>query len=128
VERVVYPGLESYTWRERALYYLEPVDGVRYFGGMISFYLKNADFNRTMRFLYYLNNHTHIQHKASLGGPIDSVESPLALSHAACDAEHNFRCGITNNNVRLSVGRVVSADFTISALNVALYAIKATII
>ena len=125
VERVVYPGLESYPQKENAVKYLEIIEGKQYFGGMISFYLKNADFLRTEKFLYYLNNHTHIKHKASLGGPVDSVESPHLLSHAACNPYDNFRCGITPNNVRLSVGHGRAAPVeTIMALDEALYVVN----
>ncbi|MBI3274079.1 MAG: PLP-dependent transferase [Candidatus Colwellbacteria bacterium] len=124
VERVVYPGLRSYSQHKNAMRYLETIDGKQYFGSMISFYLKNADYLHTMRFLYYLNNNTHIQHKASLGGPVDSIESPTGLSHAQYDPEHNLRCDITKNNVRLSVGRTVIPETTIAALDEALYAVN----
>lgn len=122
VERVVYPQMASYPYRANALRYIETFDGEQYFGGMISFYLKDADLPRTEAFLYYLNNHSHIQHKASLGGGIDSVESPLLLSHAACDSYNNFRSEITRNNVRLSIGRTANPDITMNALDEALYA------
>lgn len=123
IERVCYPGLASYPDRDSAVRYLESFDdGVQYFGGMISFYLKGADLPRTEEFLYYLNNHTGIKHKASLGGPVDSVESPLFLSHADCDSYDNFRCGITKNNVRGSIGRG-DPNKTIEALDEALAAI-----
>lgn len=124
VERVIYPGLESYPQKENAVKYLEIIDGKQYFGGMISFDLKNADFMRTEKFLYYLNNHTHIKHKASLGGLVDSVESPTLLSHAACDPYDNFRCGIARNNVRFSTGRSVSPEVTIAALDEALHTVN----
>lgn len=124
IERVVYPGLESYPQRANALRYLETFEGEQYFGGMISFYLKNADLPRTEKFLYYLNNNTDIQHKASLGGRIDSVESPLLLSHAACDPYDNFRSEITQNNIRSSTGRAAPADITMEAFDDALNAVN----
>ncbi|MBI2056220.1 MAG: PLP-dependent transferase [Candidatus Sungbacteria bacterium] len=110
VERVTYPGLGSYPQRANALKYLETIDGKKYHGGMVAFYLKNADFQRTMRFLYHLNNNSQIMHKASLGGSVYSVESPAGLSHATCDAVDNFQSDIKNNLVRFSSGRIV-ADF-----------------
>lgn len=124
IERVEYPGLESYPQKENAVKYLEIIDGKQYFGGMISFDLKNADFLRTEKFLYYLNNHTHIKHKASLGGLVDSVESPTLLSHAACDSYDNFRCGITRSKVRFSTGHSVSAEITIAVFDEALCAVN----
>ena len=107
VERVVYPGLESYPhYHDRALFYLGLLDdGERYFGGMIAFYLKDANLTKTQEFLYFLTQHTHIWNKASLGAPDDIVENPTRISHKKMSPELRQRCGITDNLVRFSAGR-----------------------
>lgn len=103
VESVIYPGAPDYPDREILLKHISPLNGKYYYGGMISFYVKgNAD--QTDEFLFYLDEHSHIQNKASLLGDKSSVEPARRLSHA-CFSESNAKaCKISDNLVRLSVG------------------------
>ena len=123
VAKVNYPGLAVDSENRNACKYFEKIDGEQYFGGMISFDLKQKGLEKTKAFLYGLNNNTHIIHKASLGGPTDSVESPYILSHSGYDVIDLKRCGIDINTIRLSVGRDHTPLETVTALNEALYSI-----
>ncbi len=115
VERVVYPGLPSYTgYPNGVLKYLEPIDGEFFFGGMVSFYLKTDDQEKVLDFLFAFGGF-----RASLGGPEDMMESPALLSHKGMDKDDRDRLGITANLIRLSVG-LGPVQKTISRLNDAL--------
>ncbi len=116
VEKVIYPGLNSYEFHAAADKHMQLINGEPYWGGMISFNLK-CDLEMTRRFLYELTNYTHIKFKASLAGPDDMIESPVLLSHRSMPPELRIQCGITDNNLRLSVGRRISPDDTIIALD-----------
>ncbi len=123
VERVIYPGLLSYPWRDRALQYINPIRGRQVFGGMISFSLKSKDLKTAKKFLYRLSADSHIQFKASLAGPDDMVESPALLSHRNLPERIRKRCGITDNLIRLSIGRLRSPAETMGALDRSLWAV-----
>lgn len=122
VEKVIYPGLQSYPHRPNILKYLELIDNEYFFGGMISFYIKDATSSETEALLYHLTAHTNIKYQASLGGPGNMIESPLLLSHRNMDAADAEKCGITKNNLRLSVG-LGDSDDTIRELDMAFWTV-----
>jgi len=122
IEKVIYPGLASYPQQETVLRYLEEINGQRYFGGVVSFYLKGAKNETTQAFLDYLTAHTSIQHKASLGGSDNMIESPLILSHKDYSPEDRLMCKLSENNVRFSVG-LGNPEETIEELNMALWTV-----
>ena len=99
VEHVMYPGLDSYLWKKNALKYIEPIDNGMYFGGMISFSLRDADLEDAKRFLYRLG-----WFQASLGGRGHNMaESAACLSHHSHTDEEREFYGIRDNAIRLSV-------------------------
>ncbi|MDP2676223.1 MAG: PLP-dependent transferase [bacterium] len=104
VERVIYPGLDSYEYKKNFKSHVKPIDGEMYYGGMIYFYIKGASEERTNKFLFYLNNNTSIPNKASLAGDVSSIESAYSLSHKGLSAEDKAKIGITPNSVRFSTG------------------------
>lgn len=120
VERVLYPGLHPNA--KSAAMNTRHFLGKPLYGGMVSFYLK-AYGNTTNRLLYYLTANTHIENKASLGGPDDMVENPYFLSHHNMTEEDKICCGITPNLIRLSVGRLRHPKHTVNALDKALRAV-----
>lgn len=117
VERVIYPGLASYPDRGQILRYISPLDGIRRFGGMVSFFLKTKNLEDARKFLFHLAANSHIEYKASLGGPDDMIESPWDLSHKRLGSAEKEQCGITPNLIRLSVGRIRGPQETMDALD-----------
>lgn len=120
VERVIYPGLASYPDRGQILPYIQPLGGTWRFGGMVSFFLKTKNLEDARKFLFHLAAHSHIEYKASLGGPDDMIESPWDLSHKRLGSAEKEQCGITQNLIRLSVGRIRSPQETMDALDFSL--------
>ncbi|MDP3963982.1 MAG: PLP-dependent transferase [bacterium] len=117
VEHVVYPGLDSYPFKKNALKYIEPIDNGMYFGGMISFSLRDADLDVAKRFLYRLG-----WFQASLGGRGHNMaESPACLSHHSHTSDERENYGIRDNDIRLSVSTEDAAK-TIKDLDKALRA------
>ena len=108
VRRVNYPGLESSPHHEVAT---DLLDG---FGGMISFYLSDAEMAE--RFLGRL---TIPIHAASLGGVETLVVRPSRSSHLGLPVQERERLGITDDLIRLSVG-IEDADELIADLAQAL--------
>ena len=125
VERVVYPGLPSYPDREKLLPYLEPIDGELCFGGMISFYLRGEGIEDAKNFLYWMTQHTHIGFMASMAGHEDKQQSAVLLSHKKMEPIHRIICQITDNQIRLSIGRE-PVKRTIAALKAGFRATIAT--
>ena len=93
VRKVNYPGLPSSPHREVARRLLEG------FGGMISFYLRDAAAAET-----FLDRLRIPVHAASLGGTESLVVRPSRSSHLGLPAAERERLGITDDLVRLSVG------------------------
>ena len=93
VRKVNYPGLEedpSHPFAARLF------SG---FGGMLSFYLEDAE--HAERFLESVRIPLHA---ASLGGVESLVVRPSRSSHLGLEAEDRQRLGITDDLVRVSVG------------------------
>ena len=95
VERVFYPGLESHPGHAIARRQM------RGFGGMLSFMLKENDFDAVRRFLPRLR---YAHAAANLGAVETIVGPPATTSHVECSPEERARMGIPESLVRYSTG------------------------
>ena len=94
VEKVLYPGLESFQYHKLAE---KQMSG---YGGMLSFYLKG----RELEAKSFLKNLQYISLAESLGGVESLIEQPFSMTHASIPEEERRRLGISENLLRLSVG------------------------
>ncbi len=95
VDRVYYPGLKSHPSHESA------VAQMRGFGGLITFTVKDADWEETSRIV----DAAKIPRiAASLGGVESLIEQPLVMSYYHCTPEDRVRFGIADNMIRMSCG------------------------
>lgn len=98
VEKVLYPGLDSFPQRELAKRLFKRGN----YGGMLSFEVKGGvEAGRTL-----LNNLKFIRLAASLGDCDTLIEHPASMTHTEffISREERMRAGITDGLVRLSVG------------------------
>ncbi len=100
VERVYYPGLESHPQHELAQ---QQQDG---FGAMLSFDVKDG---RPVAEKVCMNSKLY-DVGVSLGGIESLISFPVTMSHAAMSPEGRKAAGITEKNVRISVGLEHSED------------------
>ncbi len=95
IERVLYPGLPSHPYYEIAR------ETMRGFGGLITFYVKDADWRETANVV----DAVKIPRIApSLGGVESLIEQPLVMSYYQCTPEERCEFGIADNMIRLSCG------------------------
>jgi cystathionine gamma-synthase len=95
VERVYYPGLESHP------YYTVATEQMRGFGGLITFLVKDADWQQTAAIV----DATKLARIApSLGGVESLIEQPLVMSYYEVPPEDRRRFGIPDNMIRLACG------------------------
>ncbi len=109
VERVIYPGLSSYSQRELANRLLSG------YGGMVSFQVKGG--NEAARKL--MSKLQVIKEATSLGGVESLISMPTNTSHHHLSAEEKAELGIKPGLLRLSVG-IEDADDLIGDLDSAL--------
>ncbi|OED34879.1 cystathionine gamma-synthase [Chromatiales bacterium (ex Bugula neritina AB1)] len=110
VEQVFYPGLESHSGHTIAQ---QQMDG---FGGMLSFMLKQNDFNAVRQFVPRL----HFAHAAAnLGAVETTIGPPATTSHVECTAEERAAMGIPESLIRYSAG-IESVDDLLADLDQAL--------
>jgi cystathionine gamma-synthase len=110
VEKVFYPGLSSHPSHEIAK------RTMRGFGGLISFLVKDADWQQTARVV----DSAKIPRIApSLGGVESLIEQPLIMSYYSCTPEERVLFGIPDNMIRYSCG-IENADDLIADLDAAL--------
>jgi len=101
IERVYYPGLESHP------YYDVAKRTMRGFGGLVTFLVKNADWQQTAAVV----DAVRIPRIApSLGGVESLIEQPLVMSYYELPPADRQRFGIPDNMIRLSCGIENSAD------------------
>lgn len=100
VERVLYPGLDSFPGHELAKRQMQG------FGGMLTITVGDSGEHAT-RFVDRLRLFALAP---SLGGVESLVTQPLTLTHHAMGAAERARRGISDNMVRLSVGLEDPAD------------------
>lgn len=97
IVRVNYPGLASHPHHELAKKLFAP----GYFGGMISFEIKDAGKKEVFRFMEALEL---ILPATTLGDVYSLTLYPAMSSHRALSAEERAKVGISDRLVRLSVG------------------------
>ena len=97
IARVNYPGLASHPHHELARKLFTP----GYFGGMISFEIKDAGKKEVFRFMEALEL---ILPATTLGDVYSLTLYPAMSSHRALSAEERAKVGISDRLVRLSVG------------------------
>lgn len=95
IERVFYPGLESHENHEIALRQM------RGFGGVLSFTLKDNNFEAVSRFLPRLR---YAHSAANLGAVETIVGPPATTSHVECTPQEREAMGIPESLIRYSVG------------------------
>jgi cystathionine gamma-lyase len=94
IEKVIYPGLESFPQFQLAK---SQMDG---YGGIVSFYLK-ANLDKTKKFL---ENCQIFALAESLGGVESLIEHPAIMTHGSVDISVRKKLGILDNFIRISVG------------------------
>ena len=97
IARVNYPGLESHPQHELA----KRLFCTGFFGGMISFEIKNAGKEEVFRFMEALDL---ILPATTLGDVYSLTLYPAMSSHRALGPEERAKVGISDRLVRLSVG------------------------
>jgi cystathionine gamma-synthase len=95
IERVFYPGLGSHENHSIARRQM------RGFGGVLSFTLKDNDFDAVSKFLPQLR---YAHSAANLGAVETIVGPPATTSHVECTSEERELMGIPESLIRYSVG------------------------
>ncbi len=110
IEKVLYPGLESHRDYEIAR------TTMRGFGGLVTFFVKDADWRQTAKVV----DAVRIPRIApSLGGVESLIEQPLVMSYYECTEQQRREYGIPDNMIRLSCG-IENTDDLIDDLTQAL--------
>ncbi len=94
VEKVIYPGLNSFEQKKLAT---SQMDG---FGGIVSFYVK-GNLENTKKFLEKCEIFSLAE---SLGGVESLIEHPAIMTHGSVHQSKRKELGILDNFVRVSVG------------------------
>lgn len=95
VDKVYWPGFEGHNGHEVAKRQMKN------FGGMVSFTVKGAGFEKTADVVSALKVFTLAE---SLGGVESLAGHPASMTHASIPKEEREKVGVTDNLVRLSVG------------------------
>ena len=95
IEQVFYPGLTSHPGHAIAS------QQMRGYGGMLSFMIKENDFEAVRRFLPRLK---YAHSAANLGAVETIVGPPATTSHVECTSEERANMGIPESLVRYSTG------------------------
>lgn len=95
VEKVIHPGLPSHPQHKLSL--------SQTFGhsGMISFYIKDSNLDKSTKFLQALRVFTLAE---SLGGYESLAELPSVMTHASVPEEQRAALCINDSLIRISVG------------------------
>jgi cystathionine gamma-lyase len=95
VDKVIHPGLPSHPQHKLSL--------SQTFGhsGMISFYIKDSNLEKSTKFLQALKVFTLAE---SLGGYESLAELPAVMTHASVPVEQRDVLGINDSLIRISVG------------------------
>ena len=110
VEQVFYPGLSSHSGHTIAK---QQMHG---FGGMLSFMLKQNDFDAVRKFVPSLR---FAHAAANLGAVETTIGPPATTSHVECTAEERAAMGIPESLIRYSAG-IENPDDLIADLEQAL--------
>ena len=95
VETVYYPGLPSHPYHEVAR------RTMRGFGGLVTFLIKDADWQETARVVDAVKIP---RIGPSLGGVESLIEQPMVMSYFDYPPEQRAQFGIPDNMIRLSCG------------------------
>ena len=95
VEQVFWPGLASHPNHSIAASQMYD------FGGMLSFTVKNDDFNDTIKVVERLQVFTLAE---SLGGVESLACHPASMTHASIPKNERIKTGLLDSLIRLSVG------------------------
>jgi cystathionine beta-lyase len=95
VANVYWPGLKGHNGHEVAKRQMKK------FGGMVSFTIKDAGFEKTAEVVSALRVFTLAE---SLGGVESLAGHPASMTHASIPKEEREKVGVTDNLIRLSVG------------------------
>lgn len=108
VQRVTYPGLESFSQRDLALAQMRDIDGNFAPGSMVYFELKGNDdesYRRAVKLIDHLaSTALSVTLAVSLGQIRTLVEHPASMTHSAIPPEEQKSAGIAPGGVRLSIG------------------------
>lgn len=96
VEKVIWAGVESSPWYERAQKYLPKGPGA-----VLGFTLKDATLEQTRDFVDALKLHSNV---ANIGDVRSLVIHPASTTHAQLSTEELEKIGVYPNFVRLAVG------------------------
>ena len=96
VSRVLYPGLKNHPTHEIAKRLMP--NG---FGGMLSFEIRDGDFDSVSRFMQGAKD---IPFSPTLADPATTISHPATTSHRALSPEDRAKFGVTDGLVRLSIG------------------------
>lgn len=123
VDRVHYPGLESFPQHALAKKIMRDVNGEFAPGSMLYFVLKGEPkeaLARGKRLINYIGKNSYcVTLAVSLGQIKTLIEHPGSMTHAAIPAAHQVSAGIDPGGIRLSVG-IEDADDIIRDLKEAL--------
>ena len=103
VRHVYYPGFPDHPGHEIAK------KQMRYFGGMVSFDLKDDRFDHAVK---VLSNTKIFTLAESLGGVESLIGHPASMTHASIPREERLKVGLTDSLIRLSVGVEDVEDLT----------------
>ena len=95
VEKLFYPGLESHAYHGVAK------ETMRGYGGMVTFNVKDADWEQTAR---VVDAAKLARIAPSLGGVETLIEQPLVMSYMEFTPEERVGFGIDDNMIRLACG------------------------
>jgi cystathionine gamma-synthase len=115
VERVLYPGLESHPYHDLA------ARTMRGFGGLITFFIRDADWRETAR---VVDGVRIPKIGPSLGGVESLIEQPLVMSYWNYSPAERASFRIGDNMIRMACG-IEDADDLIADLEQALAAAPA---
>jgi len=101
VERVLYPGLASHPYHELA------VRTMRGFGGLVTFFVRNADWRRTAQ---VVDGVRIPRIGPSLGGVESLIEQPLVMSYWNYSPAERAAFRIGDNMIRMACGIEDAAD------------------
>lgn len=114
VERVIYPGLESFAQRDLALKQMRDPEGNFAPGSLLYFVLKgDPEASRAAgeKLINYIADNAYTLTLAvSLGQIRSLIEHPASMTHAPLPASKQLEAGIDPGGIRISVGNEAVSD------------------
>lgn len=110
IEKVIYPGLESYPYFKLTKDLLKSPDGQYSPGTMMAFRIK-GEFAKTEQFVDDIAENSYtITLAVSLGLTKTLIEVPGYMTHSAMSEQDQLKSGIDPKLIRLSIGLESSSD------------------